>query len=365
MTILCLIFENMIGTKNHKSGRFYLTHLLVWLVFIAYESLITTFMSGKFWTLLDYFNAYFINVALFYINAHYVLPFWNKKRYYLTIFLVILEISTATALKYGFAEISLYLHITTTSIFEHLSTGLINTIWRTIYFVGLSTGYWFALNTIVERKKVSDLEKSKLRSQLEQEQLHKKLADSEIAFLKAQINPHFLFNTLNFLYNSSLNTAPKLAEPILLLSDIMRYAITDTPKTGKVNLDDEIEQINTFISLNQFRFDHNLQLSFNVSGDTSDILILPLVLLTPVENIFKYGDLKNSSHPATINLEIKENRLHLISRNRKLKSRKHIPSNGVGLKNLKLRLDAYYSDAHRIHVSESDDDFIFELQITL
>lgn len=365
MTILSLIFDDMILKKNSKTGRLYLTHLLVWLVFIAYESLITTFMSGKFWTLLDYFNAYFINIALFYINAHYVLPNWNKKRYYLTIFLVVLEISVATGLKYCSAQLSLYLHLSATSIFENLFTGLVNTVWRTIYFVGLSTGYWFALNIIIERKKVSDLEKNKLRSQLQQEQLEKKLADSEIAFLKAQINPHFLFNTLNFLYNSSLNTAPHLSEPILLLSDIMRYAITDTPKTGKVNLDDEIEQINTFISLNQFRFDHNLQLSFNVSGDTSDRLILPLILLTPVENLFKYGDLKNASHPATIDLVIRENRLHLTSRNRKFKSRKHIPSNGVGLKNLKLRLDAYYSDAHLIQVSENDDDFIFDLQITL
>jgi two-component system LytT family sensor kinase len=365
MTILSLIFDDMIPTKNSKAGRFYLTHLLVWILFALYESLITTFMSGKFWTLLDYFNAYFINIALFYVNAHYVLPNWNKKRYYLTISLVLLEICSATALKYTFAEICLYLNIYTESPFKNFGTAILNTVWRSIYFVGLSVGYWFALNIIIERKKVSDLEKNKLRSQLQQEQLEKKLADSEIAFLKAQINPHFLFNTLNFLYNSSLNTAPQLSEPILLLSDIMRYAITDTPKTGKVNLDDEIEQINTFISLNQFRFDHNLQLFFNVSGDTTDRLILPLVLLTPVENMFKYGDLKNISHPATIDLVIRENQLNLTSRNRKLKSRKLIPSNGVGLTNLKLRLDAYYSDAHHIQVSEDDEDFIFELQITL
>ncbi|MET1053684.1 MAG: sensor histidine kinase [Pedobacter sp.] len=355
----------MIPTKNSKAGRFYLTHLLVWILFILYESLITIIISGKFWTLLDYFNAYFINIALFYINAHYVLPNWNKKRYYLTVFLVVVAIVSSALLKYTFSEILFYMKVTAVSPFRNLSLGIVNTVWRSIYFIGLSVGYWFALNIIIERKKVYDLEKNKLRSQLQQEQLQKKLADSEIAFLKAQINPHFLFNTLNFLYNSSLNSAPQLAEPILLLSDIMRYAITDTPKTGKVNLDDEIEQINTFISLNQFRFDHNLQLAFNVSGDTSAIEILPLVLLTPVENIFKYGDLKNTSHPATIDLVIQGNRLHLTSRNRKLKSRKHIPSGGVGLKNLKLRLDAYYSDAHHIHVSESDEDFIFELQITL
>ncbi|WP_185960592.1 sensor histidine kinase [Pedobacter westerhofensis] len=355
----------MIFKNNSRYSRFYLTHLLVWILFILYESLITGILSGKFWTLLDYFNAYFINVALFYVNAHFVLPNWNRKKYVLTVLMVLLEIACATGIKFYISELSLYLNISSDNPFKNLSSGLALTVWRSIYFVGLSTGYWFALNIIIERKKVSDLEQKELRSQLQKEQLEKKLADSEIAFLKAQINPHFLFNTLNFLYNSSLNSAPQLSEPILLLSDIMRYAITDISKSGKVNLDDEIDQINAFISLNQFRFDHNLQLFFNVSGDTSDISILPLVLLTPVENMFKYGDLKNISHPATIDLVIRENRLHLTSRNRKLKSRKHIPSNGVGLKNLKLRLDAFYSDAHHIHVSDNDDDFIFELQITL
>ncbi|SEA39447.1 sensor histidine kinase [Pedobacter hartonius] len=355
----------MIFAKNSKKTKFYGTHILVWVLFIIYESIITIVLTGKFWTLLDYFNSYFINIVLFYVNAHLVLPYSHKKPFYITAAFILLELICSTLLKYSLSEILLYLKVTADSPFKNMYTGLSYTVWRFIYFMGLSAGYWFALNTIIERKKVSDLEKKELLSQLQNEQLEKKLADSEIAYLKAQINPHFLFNTLNFLYNSALKTSVELSEPILLLSDIMRYALTETPQSGKVNLEDEIEQINTFIDLNQFRFDHNLQLSFNVSGNAAGIMILPLILLTPIENIFKYGDLKNTSHPATINLVIRENQLHLTSINRKLKSRRHIPSNGVGLKNLKLRLDAYYSDAHQIHVSENEDDYIFDLQITL
>jgi two-component system LytT family sensor kinase len=355
----------MISAKNSKKTKLYGSHILVWILFIMYESLITIVLAGKFWTPLDYFNSYFVNIILFYVNAHIVLPYSHKKPLYVTIAFILLELVCSTVLKYSLSEAMLYFRISTDNPFKNMYTGLSYTIWRFIYFMGLSTGYWFALNTIIERNKVSELEKNKLLNQLRNEQLEKKLADSEIAYLKAQINPHFLFNTLNFLYNSSLKISAELSEPILLLSDIMRYALTETPKTGKVNLEDEIDQINTFIDLNQFRFDHNLQLSFNVSGNTSGIMILPLILLTPVENIFKYGDLKNTSHPATIDLVINENHLHLTSTNRKLKSRRHIPSHGVGLKNLKLRLDAYYSDAHHIHVSENEDNFIFDLQITL
>jgi two-component system LytT family sensor kinase len=365
MTILSPIFDGMIFTKNGKKANFYRSHILLWILFIIYESIITIVVTGKFWTPLDYFNAYFINILLFYVNAHLVLPFSHKKPIYITAALILLELFCFVIIKFSFSWTLFYFGIIAGDPFKSIHTAFSYTVWRFIYFMGLSTGYWFALNTIIERKKVSDLEKNKLLNQLQKEQLEKKLADSEIAYLKSQINPHFLFNTLNFLYNSALKTSAELSEPILLLSDIMRYALTDTSKNGKVDLQDEIEQINTFINLNQFRFDHNLQLAFTVSGNPAGKMILPLVLLTPIENIFKYGDLRNTDHPATIDLVIDEHHLHLKSNNRKLKSRRHIPSHGVGLKNLKLRLDAYYSQAHYIQVSENEDDYIFELQITL
>lgn len=365
MTILSLIFEYMVFAKNLKNAKFYRIHILLWIAFIIYESSISIFLTHKFWTPLDYFNAYFVNIVLFYVNAHFILPYSYKKPFYITAAFILLELIGSIIVKYSFSEGFLRMGMSDYDPFKELYTGLVQTVWRFIYFSGLSTGYWFALHIIVQRREISDLENSKLQEQLQRDQLQKKLADSEIAYLKSQINPHFLFNTLNFLYNTALKTSEELSTPILLLSDIMRYALTDTPQTGKVDLDEEIEHISTFIDLNQFRFDHNLKLSFNVSGNTSPVKILPLILLTPVENIFKYGDLRNADHPVKIDLDITGNRLFFSSRNRKLKSRSAAGSHGIGLKNLKLRLDAYYSDAHQINIMEDEENYIFELQITL
>lgn len=362
---LSVIFENMIFAKNHNNAKFYRTTILIWALFILYECLVTYFLGGKFGSIADYVSAYLLNILLFYTNAAFVLPKTHKK----SILYIIL------------AEILLYLAYAATKFavtlsFLHLGWSAVNPlaapkffmaqiVWRFIYFIGLSWGYWFALNIISQRKEISDLEKSKLLDQLKSQELEKQLVDSEIAYLKSQINPHFLFNTLNFLYNSALQTAPALSKPILLLSDIMRYALTEVAQNGKVNLEDELDQITTFIELNQYRFDHNLQLSYNLAGNSSNFKILPLILLTPVENIFKYADLKNPDYPAKINVEIRDNQLFFSISNRKLKSRRAVSSQGIGLKNLQLRLEVYYANAHEVKVSQDNENYNFELQITL
>lgn len=355
----------MISGKILDRAKPYRIHILLWALFILYESSISFVLGGKFWTPVEYLNTYLINITLFYVNAHITLPYASKRPIYIVILLILLELIVCTTLRFCLSTTLFHFKIDPVDPSKDMYISFIKTVWRFIYFMGLSTGYWFALNTIAHRKEISDLERDQLLAKLDKQDLAKQLADSEIAYLKSQINPHFLFNTLNFLYNTALKTATELSKPILLLSDIMRYALTDTPQEGKVELDDEIEQVKTFIELNQFRFDNNLQLDFNISGDTDEVKILPLILLTPIENIFKYGDLKNADHPVKINLELHGNKLNFVTSNKKLKSKRHIASHGIGLKNLQLRLDAYYPNAHHIQITNSEDEYIFELQITL
>ncbi|QNK63726.1 histidine kinase [Pedobacter sp. PAMC26386] len=317
-------------------------------------------------TAADYILGYFLNIVVFYATSHITWPIAYKKPIHIGLALILLELAAYLAIKYIFIWIYFKLELSTHAPSSVITQDTIaRTLYRFIYFVGLSSGYWFALNIITQRKEITDLEKGILLDQLHQQKLEKKLVDSEIAYLKSQINPHFLFNSLNFLHNSAIKNAPQLTKPILLLSDIMRYALTEIPKSGKVDLSEEIEQISSFIDLNQFRFDHNLQLSFTITGNTAKLQILPLILLTPVENIFKYADLKNTEHPVKINIEINNNELQFTIYNRKIRTRKPIHSHGIGLKNLKLRLDAYYLNTHEIQIIETADDYTFKLQITL
>lgn len=323
-------------------------------------------MRGSTGPLSDYVSSYALNIILFYANSYIVWPRIYKRPLHIAITLIILEFAAYTALKFIFSEIYFLFGLLETNPMDNpIFLSIAATVYRFTYFFGLSTGYWFVLNIIAQRKEITDLEKNKLLDQINHQELKKKLINSEIAYLKSQINPHFLFNTLNFLHNTAIKTSPQLTRPILLLSDIMRYALTEIPKNGKVELSEELEQIASFIDLNQFRFDHNLQLSFTIIGNTANLRILPLILLTPVENIFKYADLKNAEHPVKINVEINNNEMQFTINNRKIRTRKPFQSHGVGIKNLKLRLDAYYPESHEIQIIETADNYTFKLQITL
>ncbi|WP_367868097.1 sensor histidine kinase [Pedobacter sp. WC2423] len=355
----------MIFPPTSKNFKLYRTHAFVWALFIGYESLLIFLLHQPSNSIIDYIFVYAINIIFFYFNTYIIWPLIYKKPIYIGLAFIIMELIGYLILRYAIAWLYVIIGASNVLPFTMSLDFIARITYRFIYFFGLSTAYWFALNIITQRKEITDLEKNKLLDQVSNQQLEKRLIDSEVAYLKSQINPHFLFNTLNFLHNSAIKSAPPLTKPILLLSDIMRYALTEIPQNGKVDLSEEIEQIASFIDLNQFRFDHNLQLSFTIIGNTANLQILPLILLTPVENVFKYADLKNTEHPVKINLELNNNELQFTINNKKIRTRKPIQSHGIGLKNLKLRLDAYYPDTHEIQIIETADDYTFKLQITL
>lgn len=208
-----------------------------------------------------------------------------------------------------------------------------------------------------ERKQRKILEAQKLQLEVEKSQ-------ANFNFLKAQINPHFLHNTLNFLYAKALPLSAELSEGILTLSDIMRYALSEgNARDGRAPLKDEIEHVQNVIKIQQLRFDNRLNVNFNVSGNVEGRFIIPFVLITLVENAFKHGDLKDLEHPIDIRVEVKELRLYFYCRNKKKTGPKEL-STGVGLDNIKKRLELAYGNNHKFTVHDEDGFYITELEIT-
>ena len=164
---------------------------------------------------------------------------------------------------------------------------------------------------------------------------------AQVGYLKNQINPHFLFNTLNFFYDQVRTCSESTAEGVLLLSDIMRYALKDSDVNSKAMLQDEVVHLRNFIAINQLRFANRLQVKFDVVDSIYFRMIPPLVLITFVENCFKYGDLLDPEHPLVIKLEVDQDQLLFYTRNKK-KTGLIEPSNGIGLKNTQKRLDIVY-----------------------
>jgi two-component system sensor histidine kinase AlgZ len=196
------------------------------------------------------------------------------------------------------------------------------------------------------------------RRQLETEKLN-----AELKFLKAQVNPHFLFNTLNNLYY--LSTIKSDTAPLVIskLSEVMRYMIYDS-NHEQIELAKEIEYMQHYIGLERLRLREGIPLEFEVAGRT-DILISPLILITFLENAFKHG-ISNSSDKCWIRarLEVNETRLIYTIANSKVKIVPYpADGEGIGLKNVKRRLDLSYPGKHKLDINDREGSYSVILTI--
>jgi two-component system, LytTR family, sensor kinase len=204
------------------------------------------------------------------------------------------------------------------------------------------------------------------REELKHQHLQKELLLAELAFLKSQTNPHFLYNSLNFLYSQAISVSVPLSQSILLLSDILRYAIEDPDAQGMVPLEKEVQHLGNFIEMHRLRFQHNLKLDYTIKLPASDLehrFILPFVLISLVENAFKHGIFNKD--PLLIRLVLQGTELAFEVKNKiDRQSEKH-QTPGVGLRNIKRMLDLTYPDAHTLDLREENDFFMAKLALKL
>ena len=190
-------------------------------------------------------------------------------------------------------------------------------------------------------------------------------ARAELAYLKAQINPHFLFNTLNSIYSLAIIQHEKTADAVVKLSNMMRY-ILDESETEYTSLQKEVNCITNYIDLQKMRFGDAFKLTYELQGDFSGKKIEPLILISFIENAFKYGINAEEESDIRIRLEMAGDLLHLEVYNRKVRIN-NLPENkgGVGLKNTRERLNILYPDAHRLSIEDTPAHYEVKLTITL
>lgn len=194
-------------------------------------------------------------------------------------------------------------------------------------------------------------------------QLETEKLNTEIKFLKAQVNPHFLFNTLNNLYY--LSTIKSDTAPLVIskLSEVMRYMIYDS-NHEQIELAREIEYMQHYIGLERLRLRDGVPLEFEIAGRT-DILISPLILIPFLENAFKHGVSNANDHCwIKARLEVNEQQLIYTIANSKIKTiASPSEEDGIGLKNSKRRLDLTYPGKHRLDIQDAKDSFLVTLII--
>lgn len=211
--------------------------------------------------------------------------------------------------------------------------------------------------------------RQQLRWMKREQQLVTEKLEAELNFLKAQINPHFLFNTLNNFYSmAQANGDNVLADSILKLSGMMRYTLYDSG-VKLILLEKEINYINNFILLTKLRFtDEEVRVDFKYPKDSTNIFVPPMILMPFVENAFKYGISINQHSIVTLSLSIDSLGaliFHCTNNNyANLKTRSG-PSGGIGLQNVKRRLELIYPSKHVLSIDQKDKTFTVNLKIDL
>lgn len=187
-------------------------------------------------------------------------------------------------------------------------------------------------------------------------------ASAELSFLKAQINPHFLFNTLNNIYTLSVINSKHTSESIMKLSNIMRY-VTDDVTNDFVKLKDEIDCIRDYIELQKMRLAIDAEINFNVTGNQIGRAIAPLIFMTFIENAFKYGVTKKEKTIITIDLTISAAQINFTCQNKIQRYKTNLERTGIGINNTKQRLKQLYPHHHELKINDKNDIFKVELCI--
>jgi LytS/YehU family sensor histidine kinase len=204
---------------------------------------------------------------------------------------------------------------------------------------------------------------------IEQKKKHEQLVEqnlrSELALLRTQLNPHFLFNTLHNIDTLIFENQKAASKSLVKLSDIMRYMLKDA-KEDLVDLNKEINNLKYYIELEKLRLKNKKFLEFNVTGDFNELKIAPMILLPFVENAFKHSIDSDIENGITIDLKISNRTINFICENKydNLNSEKD-KEHGIGLEIIKKRLELIYPGKHRLKVVPDDSTFKVNLEIQL
>ncbi len=296
-----------------------------------------------------------VTITTTYVSIYKLIPdYLNTKRYLLFTLYSTYTLIISTYLIF----LSVFFSITFLLDFEYDKMGPIN---RNLLFV--ITGVFLVVIIVSAFKllkenlknsaKTNALEKKILETQL-------KLKEQELNYLKMQIHPHFLFNTLNTMYGFALKKADETPEMILKLSNLLDYLLYQVDKPF-VSLTEEINHLKDYIALEQLRFNDTLEISFSSNVIKDTIKIAPMLLIPFVENSFKHGFIKNGTLKVNITISCKDAVLVFNIKNTALNNINN--AYGIGLNNIKKRLELLYKDHYNLNINEKDNYFEVKLKL--
>ena len=317
-------------------------HTLIWVTCYLGLAGMSYFGDGNSSSFLDSLKEpLFLFISVFPVIY---LSFWIKayffdRRRYLLYFLAAIAIVIFGVLLYEFLE----------SLDSELGNSRTQNVFNFVFIQLFAVGLQYFKRGIVNQYQIQELKA--------------KTAITELNALKAQLNPHFLFNTLNNIYGINQIDSEKGSEMIMELSDVMRYHL-EFSKEGKVKLADEIQLLQSYVKLEKLRLRDTCIVQVNLEEVDENMMISPLLFIPFVENAFKHGTHPNKDCYVKIMLKTEERKLFFTVRNSVVANRKIVRTN-IGLQNTRRRLRLIFPDKHKLNITQSEQEYLVELYIEL
>lgn len=353
-------------SHSNNVKRTILLHSFVWLFFICcgiIQLFLSPFQFGS-----DFFAEWVTYMILFYLNYIYLIPLLlYRKKYasYVIILIGIVTVFTLVRIQYiipNHQNVIMPPIVDATNKEFIPSQSMTASIESTPLFftAGISFPYTLVIFISIVIHTLSEYY-SNQKKQLIVESQRK---TSELIYLRKQINPHFLFNSLNAIYSLANKKSDLVANAIVTLSELMRYMLYETDNKS-VLLEKEINYIKNYIDLQKLRLNDIENIQINIHGDTQNKHIEPLLLISFIENAFKYGtDYKGATH-VKIKIAITDNILDFWVEN-KIEKKQVCPENsGIGMTNIESRLQLLYPKAHKLIISEENGFYHLYLNLRL
>ncbi|WP_205783206.1 sensor histidine kinase [Flagellimonas allohymeniacidonis] len=318
--------------------------VLIVLVFLFYS--FDRENPGLRWSQVAFFTTH---VMAAWLIGYWLMPhFLYRKKYWLFFGYVFLIVAAVIGLEELFLEQIFYPGTRRAKSFP----GIVFSLMGVLPVITILAGFKFGWDALQKQEQIEELKST--------------VQESELQFLRTQINPHFLFNNLNNLYSHALEGSKKTPEIILELSGLLRYMLYEC-KEKFVPLDKEVEQLHNFIKLNKLQIEDRGIVRFDAKGIERGYRIAPLILIVFIENAFKHSQAGQSENiEIAIELEMKEDILHFHSANNYAPSEGlDTIATGIGLKNVKKRLQLLYPDRHELKIHNDGKSYKVNLSMEL
>ncbi len=330
-------------------------HLLFWLLYFVFNFFRFATINNDYWySLKSNLIEFPLNIVITYFTIYYLIPKYILKKKYLQFFLLFIF---SLALFY-LTRTGLNYILVTENIWPEAQGNqepftvihIVELVIGAIYVIALVSAIKLTYDWVNEKKRNDDLQRMQL--------------ETELNFLKSQIQPHFFFNTLNNLYALVIKQSPNAPNVVMKLSEIMQYVLYEV-KEPKISLMKSINYLYSYLELEKLRYGDRVKSEISIDGSIDDIEIPPLLFLPFIENCFKHGTKHHEDIKVRIDFVVKDNFLYFTVANNFVKQVENTAKHGIGLKNVERRLQLLYGSGYSLKTRSKGNEYIVNLKLPL